>query len=423
MQSLTLQPIRHAQGTVRLPGSKSISNRALLLAALANGDTRISNLLRSDDTNYMLRALRQLGVTVREHGDDWVVKGHGGPLIRTNEQVELQLGMAGTAYRPLVAALCLGQGDFSLQGNARMRERPIGHLVDALRELGADIRYLENDGFPPVAVRGTGLTGGQTRIAGNISSQFLTALLMALPLADKPTRVEIIGELVSKPYIDITLNLMARFGVEVSHQDYQVFDVPVSPYQSPGRFLVEGDASSASYFLAAGAISGPVRVEGLGRDSIQGDTAFVEVLQAMGAKIDVGEDYIEVASGALKGVDLDLNAIPDAAMTLAVLALFAEGPTRIRNIYNWRVKETDRLHAMATELRKLGATVEEGRDYLVIEPPTELQPAEIETYDDHRVAMCFSLAALGGVPVTILDPGCVAKTFPDYFERFAEICA
>ncbi len=418
MDKLLLPPILHITGTLRLPGSKSISNRALLLAAQARGETRIHNLLRSDDTQYMLQALTDLGIALQWQDDGLLVTGRNGPLVTEDKHLQLQLGMAGTAYRPLTAALCLGKGQFELLGNERMRERPIKDLVDALRPLGADIRYLGHEGFPPVQVTGTGLRGGKTRISGQVSSQFLSALLMALPLADADTLVEVTGEQVSKPYLDLTLNLMRRFGASVCQEDYQRFQVSKGGYQSPGDFLVEGDASGASYFLAAGAISGPVRIEGLGRNSIQGDMAFVEVLQAMGARVQLGDDFVEVHSGQLQGVDLDLNAIPDAAMTLGVLALFAEGPTCIRNVHNWRVKETDRLTAMATELRKLGAEVEEGVDYLRILPPAELKPAEIETYDDHRMAMCFSLAALGGVPITIRDPDCVRKTFPDYFQTF-----
>jgi 3-phosphoshikimate 1-carboxyvinyltransferase len=331
--------------------------------------------------------------------------------------------MAGTAYRPLTAALCLGRGTFSLLGNERMKERPIGDLVDALRGLGAAIDYLERPGFPPLRIRGRGLHGGAVGMRGNVSSQFLTSLLMAAPLASTPVVVTVDGDQVSKPYLDITLKLMERFGIHATQRDYVQYQIPHGQYQSPGSILVEGDASSATYFLAAGAIrGGPVRVTGLGRDSVQGDIAFIDVLTAMGAAVRTGADYIEVERGVLRGVDLDLNAIPDAAMTVAVLALFAEGATRIRNIGNWRVKETDRLAAMATELRKLGAQVVEGADCIDITPPAQFLPARIDTYGDHRIAMCFSLAALAGVPVTINDPDCVAKTFPDYFAVFESIC-
>jgi 3-phosphoshikimate 1-carboxyvinyltransferase len=423
MHSLELSPVARASGRVTLPGSKSISNRALLLAAMAAGETRIGNLLDSDDTRYMREALVRLGVALLPEGSDWVVTGKDGPLVTDGRETELYLGMAGTAYRPLTAALCLGNGCFRLDGNARMAERPIAHLVDALRRLGGDITYLGTDGYPPLQVRGTGLRGGTTEIAGNVSSQFLTSLLMALPLANAPVAVRVMGEQVSKPYLDITMKLMARFGAAVDHTAHQHFDVKPGRYHSPGYFLVEGDASSATYFLAAGAIGGPVRVDGVGADSIQGDMAFVDVLRAMGAEVMVAPDHVEVRGGRLRGVDLDLNAIPDAAMTAAVLALFAEGPTRIRNIYNWRVKETDRLSAMAIELRKVGAGVEEGPDYIAIDPPARLRAATIDTYDDHRMAMCFSLIALGGVPVIIRDPDCVSKTFPDYFTVFDSLRA
>lgn len=423
MKSLTLNPIHHVEGVVKLPGSKSISNRILLLAALAEGTTRITNLLDSDDTRYMLDALVALDVGVSRNGDVAEVIGKAGPLVTKDVERELYLGMAGTAYRPLTAALCLGRGTFNLMGSERMSERPIADLVDGLRPLGARIEYLGREGFPPLRVHGTGLRGGNVRMRGNVSSQFLTSLMMAAPLAETPVTVTIEGEQVSKPYLDITLNLMQRFGVRASHDEYRRFDIPTGRYRSPGSMLVEGDASSATYFLAAAAIrGGPVRVQGIGRDSAQGDIAFVDVLRAMGAKVHVDDDFVEVSAARLRGVNLDLNAIPDAAMTVAVLALFADGTTRIRNIANWRVKETDRLAAMATELRKLGAHVTEGTDSIEVTPPKRFESAQIETYGDHRIAMCFSLAALGGVPVTLLDPDCVAKTFPDYFDVFASIC-
>ncbi|TDJ39842.1 MAG: 3-phosphoshikimate 1-carboxyvinyltransferase [Gammaproteobacteria bacterium] len=426
MEQLTIAPIDHVRGTIRLPGSKSISNRALLLAALADGTTRLRNLMVGDDTRYMLDALAQLGVRTERDGKDVLIEGRGGPLssadpVRTDQatdqRIELYLGMAGTAYRPLTAALCLGSGVFELTGNARMSERPIGDLVDALTALGGHIEYLGEPGFPPLRVTGGGLVGGEVTMPGHISSQFLTSLLMTAPYADAPVTVHIEGDQVSKPYLDITLAMMARFDIHASHESYQRFEVPVGHYTSPGTLLVEGDASAATYFLAAAAIrGGPLTIEGIGRNSIQGDFGFLDVLKTMGARVEIGDDYVRVTCGTLTGVDLDLNAIPDAAMTVAMLALFANGPTRIRNIYNWRVKETDRLSAMATELRKLGAAVEEGEDSLTVTPPASLKPARIDSYGDHRMAMCFSLAALGGVPITIDDPTCVSKTFPDYFD-------
>ena len=423
MNSLTLAPVRRVEGEVTLPGSKSISNRALLLAALAVGRTEIVNLLHADDTRAMLRALRTLGIEIESGASSLVVAGKEGPLVTGPGEHTLDLGLAGTAYRPLTAALCLGGGTFTLHGNERMAERPIAPLVDALRALGADIEYLGEPGYPPLVVRGTGIDGGRVAMPGNLSSQFLTSLLLAAPYARGPVTVDVPGEQVSKPYLDLTLDLMARFGVTARHDDYRRFDVPVGRYRSPGRFLVEGDASNATYFLAAAAIKGgTVRVHGLGAGSVQGDLAFVDVLRKMGARVTVANEFIEVQRGDLRGVDLDLNPIPDAAMTVAVLGLFASGTTRVRNVYNWRVKETDRLEAMATELRKLGATVVCERDSIAVTPPAKLSSASIDTYGDHRIAMCFSLAALGDVPITINDPDCVAKTFPEYFRLFESIC-
>lgn len=422
MNSLRLDPLDHLAGEVVLPGSKSLSNRALLLAALARGETRLENLLRSEDTAHMMAALDSLGVEVDDTREAVTVTGRAGPLVDHPGHWDLYLGLAGTALRPLAAALTLGSGTFVLDGSERMRERPVADLVDALTPLGARIRYLGAAGYPPLEVTGTGLSGGTTSIRGNVSSQFLTALLMAAPLAAGPVTVEVEGALVSRPYLDITLHLMQRFGVLVRHRNYGRFEVEPGDYTSPGRFLVEGDASSATYFLAAGAIRGPgVRVVGLAADSVQGDVKFLDVLRAMGARVERATDSVTVrppASGTLTAVDMDLNQIPDAAMTVAVLGLFAAGTTCIRNIGNWRVKETDRLSAMTAELSRLGATVEEGPDSLRVTAPAQWREATIRTYGDHRMAMCFSLAALGGVAVTLEDPDCVAKTFPDYFERF-----
>ncbi|MGH8669168.1 MAG: 3-phosphoshikimate 1-carboxyvinyltransferase [Burkholderiales bacterium] len=420
MDSLELKPARRAAGTVRLPGSKSISNRVLLLAALAQGDTEVQGLLDADDTRVMREALGALGVQFR----DSFVRGAGG--VFPVKRAELSLGNAGTAFRPLTAVLAFCGGDYRLSGVARMHERPIGDLVEALRGIGARIDYAAKEGFPPLVIHPGKIQPQGVKVRGDVSSQFLTALLMALPLAGANSRIEVQGELISKPYVEITLNVMRRFGVEVKRTGWRYFDVPAAAYRSPGKIFVEGDASSASYFLAAGALGGgPVRVEGMGRGSIQGDLRFTEVLERMGAKVALLEDAIEVRNetAKLKSIDMDLNHIPDAAMTAAVLALFADGRSTLRNIASWRVKETDRLSAMAAELRKLGADVEEGRDFLKI-IPAKLKPGvAIDTYDDHRMAMSFSLVALGGVPVTINDPGCVAKTFPDYFRVFQTITA
>ncbi|MCG3885797.1 3-phosphoshikimate 1-carboxyvinyltransferase [Photobacterium leiognathi] len=424
MESITLQPIAKINGEVNLPGSKSVSNRALLLAALAKGTTRLTNLLDSDDIRHMLNGLKLLGVNYQLSDDKTVCEVQGlGHAFSPEQALELYLGNAGTAMRPLAAALCLGGGEFVLTGEPRMKERPIGHLVDALRSAGADIEYLENENYPPLKIKGTGLKGGEVEIDGSISSQFLTAFLMAAPLAKADTVIRIKGDLVSKPYIDITLHIMAQFGVEVENRDYQEFVVKGNQsYVSPGDFLVEGDASSASYFLAAAAIKGgEVKVTGIGKKSIQGDVQFADALAAMGAEIEWGDDYVISRCGELTAVDMDFNHIPDAAMTIATTALFAKGTTSIRNVYNWRVKETDRLSAMATELRKVGAQVEEGEDYITIVPPSNLQHAAIDTYDDHRMAMCFSLVALSDTPVTINDPKCTSKTFPDYFDKLSAL--
>ena len=430
---LDLPPLRGAAGSVRLPGSKSISNRVLLLAALSEGRTVVRDLLASDDTAVMLDALRALGCGVAQEGDTVSIVGLGGKLLA--KQAQLFLGNAGTAMRPLTAALAVlaatQGGSFEVSGVARMHERPIGDLVDALRGLGCAIDDLGNPGYPPLRLRGPSALAlhEPVRVRGDVSSQFLTALLLALPLvAEQDLRIEVIGELISKPYIEITLALLARFGIAVKREGWQAFVIPAgSRYRSPGEVFVEGDASSASYFVALGAIAAtaaPLRIEGVGSESLQGDVRFIEAAAAMGADVKTGPNWLEVRRGAwpLKGITLDCNHIPDAAMTLAVMALYADGPTTLTNIASWRVKETDRIAAMATELRKLGATVDEGPDWIRVEPLKDWQAASIHTYDDHRVAMCFSLAAFNGlvtdaaVPVRILEPHCVAKTFPDYFE-------
>jgi len=428
LQFLDLPGMLSARGTVRLPGSKSLSNRILLLAALAEGDTEVRDLLKSDDTDRMLEALATLGVVVTPVGEGAIkVSGCGGQI--PVKSADLFLGNAGTAFRPLTAALALAGGSYRLSGVPRMHERPIGDLVDALRHLGADVVYEANDGYPPLNIRPGVDQGAQTvPVKGNVSSQFLTGLLMALPLLNRTITVDVVGELISKPYIEITLATMRRFGVEVQRDGWQRFTVQAGArYRSPGVIYVEGDASSASYFLALGAIAGgPVRVEGVGADSVQGDIRFADALAAMGARISMGPNWIEAsapADGVLQGIEQDCIAIPDAAMTLVPVAVFAQGPTRLTGIASWRVKETDRIEAMANELRKLGGTVETTADTLTVYPPTDLSAlhcAEIETYDDHRIAMCFSLMTRA-TPLRILDPGCTAKTFPDYFERFAQV--
>ena len=435
---LDLPPLNAASGTVRLPGSKSISNRVLLLAGLAEGTTAVHELLDSDDTAVMLAALQTLGCVLRHEGPVLHITGIGGRL--GVQRAELFLGNAGTAMRPLTAALAVlaatQGGRFELSGVPRMHERPIGDLVDALRPLGCEIEELGQPGYPPLRLTGTAggklATAQPIRVRGDVSSQFLTALLLALPLVsqDADVVIEVQGELISSPYIDITLNLLARFGIAVRREGWQRFTIPrASAYRSPGRIHVEGDASSASYFIALGAIAAhggaPLRIEGVGTDSIQGDIRFVDAAVAMGAQVKGGPGWLEVHRGRwpLSGITLDCKHIPDAAMTLATMALYADSPSRLTGIASWRVKETDRIAAMATELRKVGAAVVEGPDFIEVSPPTAWRAAAIQTYDDHRMAMCLSLAAfnpLAGaappVPVRILDPKCVAKTFPDYFE-------
>lgn len=424
MEQLTLEPIKEINGEVFLPGSKSLSNRALLIAALAKGVTKITNLLVSEDIEHMLNALKLLGIeyTLSDCGTECVVVGNNG-FFKTDRTLELFLGNAGTAMRPLCAALAASHGEFILTGEPRMKERPIGHLVDALNQLNANVDYLENKDYPPVKITGKSLIGNAVSIDGSISSQFLTAILMIAPLLKNNTQINIEGELVSKPYIDITINIMSRFGVKVKNNNYQSFTIEGNQtYQAVDKYMVEGDASSASYFLAAAAIKGgEVTVHGVGKLSVQGDKYFADVLEKMGAEVIWHDESITVKAKDLIAVDMDMNHIPDAAMTIATTALFAKGTTTIRNIYNWRVKETDRLTAMATELRKVGAMVDEGEDYISITPPAQLTHAAIDTYNDHRVAMCFSLIALSGTPVTINDPKCTAKTFPDYFERLAQV--
>ncbi|MBL8330476.1 MAG: bifunctional 3-phosphoshikimate 1-carboxyvinyltransferase/cytidylate kinase [Rubrivivax sp.] len=441
--SLDLPPLQGASGLVTLPGSKSISNRVLLLAGLCEGTTELRDLLESDDTAVMLQALRVLGCGVRQEGRAWFITGLGGRLAV--QEAALFLGNAGTAMRPLTAALAVlastQGGRFELSGVPRMHERPIGDLVDALRPLGCTIEDLGTPGYPPLRL--IGRPGGMLQldapiaVRGDVSSQFLTALLMALPLvsAQREIVIEVRGELISKPYIEITLRLLARFGVNVSNEGFQRFVIPRgSRYATPGLLHVEGDASSASYFIALGAIAAhggaPVHIAGVGRDSIQGDIRFVDAAREMGADVRSGANWLEVYRGAwpLRGITRDCNDIPDAAMTLAVMALYADGPTRLNNIASWRVKETDRLAAMATELRKLGAEVVEGPDFIEVQPPRQWRHARIHTYDDHRMAMCLSLAAFnplapvaGHAVVAIEDPACVAKTFPDYFEALFEL--
>jgi 3-phosphoshikimate 1-carboxyvinyltransferase len=421
---LTLSPIKKISGIVKLPGSKSLSNRILLLSMLAEGQTVIQNLLDSDDIRRMVEALETLGIQLEENRAESSISVSGAAGNIPVSEATLMLGNAGTAIRPLTAAMTLGHGRFVLDGIPRMRERPIIDLVDGLSQLGANLHCLNETDCPPVEVIADGLPGGKTLLSGAISSQYLTAILLVAPYAKRAVEIEITDKLVSVPYVEMTLRLMQRFGVSVNHTDFQTFHIPLQKYQSPGSIFVEGDASSASYFLAGAAITGgSVTVKGCGTESMQGDARFAEVLEKMGALVEWGPNQVKLTGSTLNGIDVDMNQMPDAAMTLAVAALFASGSTAIRNIYNWRVKETERLQAVSTELRKLGAVVEEGYDYLVIQPPEQIKTVSIDTYDDHRMAMAFSLAACGNSPVTINNPACVSKTFPDYFEVLSSLCS
>lgn len=424
MKQLTVKAIKQVNGRLRLPGSKSISNRALLLAALSSGTTLVTNVLFSDDVRFMLGALKKLGVklTINEPNFEVKVEGLAGGFSVTGPTT-LFLGNAGTAMRPLCAALALSEGEFELTGEPRMKERPIAHLVDALRSLGASIDYLEADGYPPLKITGSKPAVDKVEIDGSLSSQYITALLLASPLLPNGLTLTVIGQLVSRPYIDITIGMMKAFGVEVEEPQENCFYIkPDQHYQSPERYLVEGDASSASYFLAAAAINGgEITVEGVGKKSVQGDIDFAHVLEKMGAEIIWEDEAITCRRNTLHGVSMDMNHIPDAAMTIATTALFADSPSTISNVYNWRIKETDRLHAMATELKKLGAKVEEGKDYLKVWPLENPAFVDIDTYNDHRVAMCFSLVAVGGHDIVINDPDCTHKTFPTYFELLETI--
>lgn len=420
---LKLKPVSYVNGTIYLPGSKSISNRVLLLSSMANGITCLTNLLDSQDTQYMLAALKKIGIKFFLSNNNTTCHVHGiGKAFYLSDPISLFLGNAGTAMRPLLAALSLNQNHVILSGDDRMHERPIEHLVDALKQGGAILEYKKNTGYPPILTKG-GFVGGSIILNGSISSQFLTSLLMIAPLALKNTSIFIHGNLVSKPYIDITLNLMKCFGVNITNNSYKSFYIKGNQqYKSPGNYLIEGDASSASYFLAAAAIKGgSVKVVGVGKKSIQGDIKFADVLKKMGAIIDWGDSFIVCTRNKLEKINLDMNHIPDAAMTIAIVSLFAQGTSIIKNIYNWRVKETDRLFAMSTELKKIGAVVKEGKDFLSITPPVLFKFAEIDTYNDHRMAMCFSLICLSGMSVGIRNPNCISKTFPSYFEDFLKI--
>ncbi|CAL4322381.1 3-phosphoshikimate 1-carboxyvinyltransferase [Buchnera aphidicola (Eriosoma grossulariae)] len=423
--ALILKPINYIKGSIDLPGSKSISNRVLLLSALSKSKTYINNLLDCDDTKYMLNALKLLGVKyiLSKKNTACLIYGKGIDLLEQKKYLSIFVGNAGTVMRPLIAVLSLRKNNIVLTGDPRMQERPIQHLVEALRQSGAIIEYTSQELYPPVLIKG-GFIGGSIKLSGDISSQFLTAILIAAPLAILDTNIVIIGELVSKPYVDLTINLMKKFGIKIKHNSYQSFFIQGNQeYRTPeGECFIEGDASSASYFLAAAAIKGgSVTVHGVGKNSIQGDIYFAKILEKMGASIIWGDNYITCARNRLNNICINMNNVPDVAMTLAIVVLFAVGQSSIQNIYNWRVKETDRLSAMSTELRKIGAIVEEGKDFLSITPPEKFSSATINTYNDHRIAMCFSLLALANIDITILNPQCTKKTFPKYFETFKKI--
>ena len=430
LHSLRIQPVKHPlNAALRVPGSKSLTNRALLISALADGRTRLTNALFSDDSSYFAKALQTLGfdVNLDEQRREMIVTGQGGKIPVT--KAELFIGNAGTAARFLSAFLTLGDGNFILDGDARMRERPIGDLVTALTQLGANLSPISlreraegegeiNNICPPIKIISSGLPGGKTKIAGNISSQFLSALLMVAPYAKSPVEIEVTTDLNSKPYVDMTIATMKDFGIDIERRDYTKFTIDPSTYSPLSSYKIESDASTASYFFAAPAIcGGKVRVENISRNSKQGDIAFLDVLHEMGCQIVNGENLIEVIdTQSLQGIDIDMRDIPDTAQTLAAIAPFASSPTRIRGIASARLKETDRVHATCTELARMGVSVEEHEDGMTIYPCEKFHPATIKTYNDHRMAMAFSLIGLRFDGVTIENPSCVSKTFPDYFE-------
>ncbi|QCI19369.1 3-phosphoshikimate 1-carboxyvinyltransferase [Buchnera aphidicola] len=422
-KSLTIKPISYVQGKIDLPGSKSISNRVLLMSALAHGKTSLINLLDSYDTQYMLLALKDLGIHYVLEKNKSICHMYGNGInFKNNKKSSIFLGNAGTAIRSLVAVLSLVNNDFIITGDKRMQERPIGDLIDCLKQGGAKIKYMKKEGFPPIHTKG-GFIGGNISIRGNISSQFLSALLIASPLAINDTTITVTNKLVSIPYIRMTLKIIQHFGIKIKHENYKKFYITgQQTYLSPRLYYIESDLSSATYFLAAAAIKGKnIVLNNIYKNSIQGDIRFIHILQKMGAIIFWGENFVKCSKGKLHGIDMDMNDIPDAAMTIAIVALFSHGTTTIRNIYNWRVKETDRLHAMSTELKKVGAIIVEGEDYISITPPKKFIPSSINTYNDHRMAMCFSLIPLSEKSVNIINPDCVAKTFPNYFSAFNSI--
>lgn len=423
MNFLKINPISYVSGRVNLPGSKSISNRILLLSALSYGKTILYNLPNSIDVQHMINALKKLQIhcSFSKNRTLCIVKGDCSSFY-FKKDITIFLGNSGISMRSLISILSLKNNNIILTGSPEMKKRPIKHLVDALCNGGAIIEYLEQIGYPPIKIRG-GFQGGVITVNGDISSQFLTSLLMASPLALKDTTIQVRKKLVSKSYIDMTIALMKDFKVKVINENYQLFHiVSLQQYISPRKYFIEGDLSSASYFLASAAIKGgTVKVIGAGKNSLQGDLKFVSILKKMGAKVYIGENFIRCKKGTLNGVDINMSDIPDSAMTIAMLALFSNGNTIIRDIFSWRFKETDRLFAMYKELKKIGADIEVGISYMKISPPKFFKQSIIETYNDHRIAMCFSLIALSGIPVVIKNPNCVSKTFPYYFREFKKI--
>ena len=426
MNEITLKASKQVRGCIKLPGSKSITNRVLLMAALGCGVTKLIDPLRSEDTDQMINALIKLGVSVKELNDDKnIIEIKGIEHNFPNKNTNLFLGNSGTTFRPLTAVLAMMRGDYYLSGIERMHERPIKDLVDALEQMGSSIRYEKNHGYPPITINNSSIEILEPiQIKGDISSQYLTALLIAGPISNNEFNIEVIGDLISKPYIDITLKLLTKFNIFYNNDNWRLFSLKKdSIYRNPTKIFVEGDASSASYFFAAASLAGSIEIKGINKDSIQGDLKFLDIISKMGAKIEYKSDSIQVSKASnLKGLEIDCIEIPDAAMTLAIMAVFADKPTKLKNIGSWRVKETDRILAMDNELTKMGVEVSTTQDSMTIFPQKQLNDnISIKTYNDHRIAMCFSLFCLKNLNITIQDPNCVNKTYPDYFKDLKSV--
>ena len=426
MNEIKLKASKQVRGCIKLPGSKSITNRVLLMAALGSGVTKLIDPLRSEDTDQMINALIKLGVSVKEVNDDKnIIEIKGAEHNFPNKNTNLFLGNSGTTFRPLAAVLAMMRGDYYLSGIERMHERPIKDLVDALEQMGSSIQYEKNHGYPPITINNSSIEISEPiQIKGDISSQYLTALLIAGPISNNEFNIEVIGDLISKPYIDITLKLLTKFNIFYNNDNWRLFSLKKdSVYRNPTKIFVEGDASSASYFFAAASLAGSIEIKGINKDSIQGDLKFLDIISKMGAKIEYKSDSIQVSKASnLKGLEIDCIEIPDAAMTLAIMAVFADKPTKLKNIGSWRVKETDRILAMDNELTKMGVEVSTTHDSMTIFPQKQLNDnISIETYNDHRIAMCFSLFCLKNLNITIQDPNCVNKTYPDYFKDLKSV--